>query len=243
VKPPLVRALNGVGLGAIDVAARLGVDPKTVQRWLTGRVPYPRHRDALAELTGWTVRDLWPHAASATDPGATTDEVRVTYPHRSTVPADAWHHLFTRADDVIDILAYSSLFLAEDATAQRILRAKASAGVRIRIALGDPDGHHVARRGADEDIDTIMASRIHNALILYRTLAAQPGAELRLHDTVLYNSIYRADEEIMVNTHVHGCPASRAPVIHLRLSAADGMAATYLDSFERVWASAKMVNP
>ncbi|TDD13441.1 XRE family transcriptional regulator, partial [Actinomadura sp. KC06] len=26
------------------VAARLGVDPKTVHRWVAGRLPYPRHR-------------------------------------------------------------------------------------------------------------------------------------------------------------------------------------------------------
>ncbi|MGH4015940.1 MAG: hypothetical protein ACRDSL_18870 [Pseudonocardiaceae bacterium] len=28
--------------------------------------------------------------------------------------------------------------------------------------------------------------------------------QFRLHSTVLYNSIYRADDELLVNPHVHG---------------------------------------
>ena len=71
------------------------------------------------------------------------------YPHRSAVPADTWRRFFERAECEIGILAYSGLFLAEDMAALNILRAKAHAGVRVRIALGDPDGRNVAQRGTD----------------------------------------------------------------------------------------------
>ena len=37
----LRRALIHARLREADVAARLNVDPKTVRRWLDGRVPYP----------------------------------------------------------------------------------------------------------------------------------------------------------------------------------------------------------
>ena len=61
--------------------------------------------------------------------------------------------------------------------------------------------------------------------------------EIRLHRTVLYNSIYRADGQFLVNQHTYGIPAAQAPVFCL--CDADGeMAALYLESFERVWASA-----
>ena len=40
--------------------------------------------------------------------------------------------------------------------------------------------------------------------------------ELRLHGTVLYNSIYRADDQLLVNTHIYGVMANNAPVFHLR---------------------------
>jgi hypothetical protein len=60
--------------------------------------------------------------------------------------------------------------------------------------------------------------------------------EIRLHRTVLYNSVYRADDQLMVNQHTYGVPAAQAPVFCLR-NAGSEMAALYLDSFERVWAS------
>jgi hypothetical protein len=220
-----------------DVAARLAVDPKTVQRWLTGRVPYPRHRAALVDITGWMARDLWPRLAQPIEPEA-EHEVRVAYPYRSAVPSDVWRRLFERAEREIGVLAYSALFLAEDAGIQRLLRDKARGGTRVRIVLGDPAGAHVAGRGVEEGIDAVMIARIRNALILFRTLAAEPGIHLRMHDTVLYNSIYLGDDELLINPHVYGCPASLAPVLHLHRATPDGVAATYIDSFDRVWATA-----
>ena len=238
MRHPLTRALASVGLNADDVAARLAVDPKTVQRWFTGRVPYPRHRTALAELTGWGIRDLWPEAEPPAQPTSTADEVCVVYASRALVPVDAWHTLFRRAERAVDVLAYSALFLAEDGVAQRILRERADAGVRVRLALGDSDDVHVAQRGADEGIGEGMAGRIRIALVLFRSLAMHPGVTIRLHNTVLYNSLYRADDDLFLNPHVYSCPASHTPVVHLRGPSGSGMFNTYLDSFERVWASA-----
>ena len=80
---PLRRALIGARLRDTDVAQSLGVDPKTVQRWLSGRVPHPRHRWDVAELLSVHEYDLWPHLAAlpAIDP-----EMYGTYPHRGSVP-------------------------------------------------------------------------------------------------------------------------------------------------------------
>ncbi|HEX6686064.1 MAG TPA: helix-turn-helix domain-containing protein [Candidatus Limnocylindrales bacterium] len=242
MRHPLARALATVGLTAVDVAARLGVDPKTVHRWCTGRIPYPRYRTALADLTGWTIAELWPSTIPTPRTETTPDEVRLTYPHRSAIPTDVWHRLFAAAHHDIGILAYSALFLAEDTTIIRTLQDKAHNGIRIRIALGDYDGPHVARRGADEGIDDIMAARIRHTLVLLRPLTHEPGIELRLHNTTLYNSIYRADNELLVNTHIHAVPACHAPVLHLHRTHPDGMAATYLHSFERVWTSARPIS-
>ena len=61
--------------------------------------------------------------------------------------------------------------------------------------------------------------------------------EIRLHRTVLYNSIYRADDQLLVNQHTYGIPAAQAPVFCLCDTDGGEMAALYLDSFERVWAS------
>ena len=111
----------------------------------------------------------------------------------------------------------------------------------MRLALGQPTGTHIADRGGEEGIGDGMSARIRNALVGFAPII-EAGAELRLHDTVLYNSVYRADNEVLVNTQVHGHPASHAPVLHLRLKTDLGMATTYCDSFERVWATCSSHN-
>jgi hypothetical protein len=63
--------------------------------------------------------------------------------------------------------------------------------------------------------------------------------EIRVHQAVLNNSIYRADEQLLVGQHVYGIPAGRAPVLHLCQSGRGDIVITYLESFERVWAHAQ----
>ncbi len=182
--------------------------------------------------------DLWPEVHAARAARSRPAEVRAVYPHRWSVGRDTWQSLFDSAEHEIGILAYSSLFLAEDAGILRILTGKASAGVAVRIALGDPGSPQVAERGAEEGIGDAMAAKIRNALTLYRPLRDGHGIHLRLHRTVLYNSIYRADGEMLVNQHVYGMPAASAPVFHLHKSQGANMFTAYLDSFDRVWEGA-----
>ncbi|WP_433419760.1 XRE family transcriptional regulator [Microtetraspora malaysiensis] len=233
----LRRALAAARLQAVDVAAALAVDPKTVNRWLKGRIPYPRHRWAVADLLQIDEAELWPEVATGRP---ISDDVRAVYPHRWAVPQSVWRRLFQEAAERIDILTYSGLFLAEDAGMVRLLGERARAGVQVRILLGDPDSPEVAARGQDEGIGPdVMAARIRNALALYRQLQDVEGIETRLHRTVLYNSIYRVDDSLLVNIHAYGTPAAQAPVIQVRATDQEGTAAVYLTSLERVWATAE----
>jgi hypothetical protein len=100
------------------------------------------------------------------------------------------------------------LFLAEDAGILRILADKGRAGVTVRIALADPGGPHAAQRGEEEGIGDAMPAEIRNALMLYRPLGTVSNIEIRLHRTVLYNSIYRADGQFVINQHTYGIPAA-----------------------------------
>ena len=235
---PLRRALLRARLREVDVAARLGVDPKTVRRWLNGRMPYPHNRTAIAELVGADEAQLWPDAGGLLAVRRRPEELGTVHPHRWAVPREVWVRLFRSAEREIAILAYSALFLAEDAGVLRILVDKGRAGVTVRIALGDPDGPNVAERGEEEGIGDAMPAKIRNALMLYRPLGTVQNIEIRLHRTVLYNSIYRADSQFLINQHTYGIPAAQAPVFCLRDAGGGEMAALYLDSFERVWASA-----
>ncbi|MFB9832257.1 hypothetical protein [Actinoallomurus acaciae] len=90
---------------AVDVASALDVGPKTVERWITGRIPYRRHRWAIVDLVGVKECDFATRAQPAPPhrwlrPGR--DE-----PHRWTLPHNVWRHVFRDAEQEIDILAYS----------------------------------------------------------------------------------------------------------------------------------------
>jgi transcriptional regulator with XRE-family HTH domain len=228
------------GLKPEDLAAEVGVDPKTAERWITkARTPYRNHRYAAAAFLGVDEAELWPNAlTSAQVASASQNEVLTFYPHRWAVPHETWQRLFEKAEEHIGILVYSGMFLAEDRGALRTLARQAAAGVHVRILMGDPNSQLVAQRGADEGIGEGMAARIRNSLVLLGSLLSKGEVEMRLHRTVLYNSIYLADDEALVNCHIYGAPASEAPVMHLRKVPGGDMLAAYQESFDKVWVAA-----
>lgn len=65
----LRAALNETGYTTEALAERVGVDPKTVGRWLSkGRIPHARHRVAAAGVLGRNVAEIWPDAARRREP-------------------------------------------------------------------------------------------------------------------------------------------------------------------------------
>ena len=234
---PLRRALLHARLREDDIAARLGVDPKTVRRWLSGRIPYPHNRAAIADLLGADEADLWPDAGGALAARARPDELGAVYPHRWAVPGRPGPGSSAPPSTRSASWPTAPCSWPRTHGILRILADKGRAGVTVRIALGDPDGPHIAERGEQEGIGDAVAAKIRNALALYRPLATSGNVQIRLHTTVLYNSIYRADDQLLVNQHTYGIPAAHAPVFCLRRTHDGDMAVVYLDSFERVWAS------
>jgi len=220
-----------------QLAEHVGVDAKTVERWMTrGRLPYRRHRFEVAAFLGVDEAYIWPDALGKDEVASVSQsEVVAVWPHRWAVPRDTWGHFFSGAGREIGALVYSGMFMAEDIGVHKLFAERARAGVRVRLLLGDPDSPNVAERGAAEGIDETMAAKVRTSIMLFRKLLAEPGVELRLHGTVLYNSIYRADDQLLVNTHIYGVMANNAPVFHLRKIAGGEMANTYIGSFERVW--------
>lgn len=84
-----------------------------------------------------------------------------------------------------------------------------------------------------------QSSKIRHAIVLHRALLGEPNVEIRLHSTTLYNSIYWADNEMLVNQHVSGIAAAYAPVLNLQgRDGDDDLLATYVRSFEQVWSDA-----
>ena len=56
--------ITGARLTIAEVATQVGVDPKTVERWIVlGRIPHRSHRWATASLLGTDEAYLWPELA------------------------------------------------------------------------------------------------------------------------------------------------------------------------------------
>jgi hypothetical protein len=111
------------------------------------------------------------------------------------------------------------------------------------MLFGDPESPTVAQRGADEGSGEDLAARIRLSLSDLREVGGESGVDIRQHGTVLYNSIYRFDEDMLVNMHVYGTPAAQNPVMHLRRVPGGRLFDHYLRSFDRVWETATAWDP
>ena len=236
----LRTAILASGANESELADLTGVDPKTVERWVGGRTPYRRHRFALARRLGADENYLWPQARSNEElADASESEILTIYPHRWAMPREALGQLFDDAEEQIGILVYSGLFLTDDGGLRALLARKAREGVSVRILLGDPASPAVALRGQEEGLGGDFPAKVRNAISRLRELAEVDGVQIRLHGTTLYNSLYRADDQLLVNCHIHGIAAESAPVMHLRQLHGGDMVKTYLQSFDRVWAASR----
>jgi hypothetical protein len=223
-----------------DVAGVTGVDPKTVYRWLAGRVPHPRHRRAICSLLSESEDFLWASAAVVASPAEMSAEVVAVYAHRADLPAQRWWELLTRARRQIDLLGYAMLFLPEQHPELiSCLKQKAGAACRIRIALSDPDCAEVAQRDAHEQLEGTLPGRIRTTFRHLRELWDCPNVEIRCHSLPLYNATYRFDEEMLVTPYLYGIHGFQHPLLHLRCLAGGGLFANYAQQFETIWTTTR----
>jgi hypothetical protein len=199
-------------------------------------VPYLRHRWAIAAMLSVDETDLWPQLRTArTRP----DEVLAIYPHRDTVPWDLWLHVLGSARHEIGILADVGLPPAANQRIMAALAERAGSGVRLRICLRDPGDPADAQRIAQPESGDASAPSVRHALASYAPLGGKGQVEIRLHQGIVYSSIYYADDQLLVSHHAYGVVAGQAPVLHLRRAEGDDMIDAYLDAFEHAWADAR----
>lgn len=242
----LSAAISGAGLTLQDFSDRVGVDPKTVERWISkDRLPHRAHRMNAAALLGKSDGFLWPATHSDTrSQSATKAEFVTLYPSRGAVSATTWVQLIDQAIESIDLLAYAASFLHDSVPqfAER-LAARSEAGVRVRLLFGDPTSDAVALRGHEEGIGDLMAARCRLTWNYYHPVLESSLIEARQHGTTLYASMFRFDDVLLVNPHVYGTTAGHAPVFHINRIPGGRLFAHYLDSYERVWQGAEPIEP
>jgi hypothetical protein len=232
-------SLASAGLRTADLAEAVQVDAKTVERWITkGRRPHRLHRGATAQLLGVEETYLWPELID--DPltqSASQAELLQLYPTRGAVPNDTWRDLFSGARESIDILMYAGTHLFENDLVG-VLARKAAEGTLCRVLIGDETSDAVHLRAAEEGTTGGLEGRIQLHRLCLRALRGIPGIEIRAHSATLYNSLYRFDQDLLVNTHAYGAPAGLSPILHLRRVPGGRMWDHFMQSFDHVWKDA-----
>lgn len=239
----LRAAITDAGFSLQEFSDELGVDAKTVERWITkDRMPYLAHRMNAARHLHKTPGYLWP--STDTDPrakSATRAELVDLYPSRGALPISMWEELIDGAAEAIDLLAFAGSFLHDGIPefGDRI-RARAAAGVRVRLLFGDPDCRAVELRGEEEGLGDLMAARCRLTWnYLAPLLNGVPGIQARKHGCTLYASLFRFDNTMLVNPHALGAPAGHSPIFHLSRIAGGKLFDHYLESYDRTWQVSK----
>jgi transcriptional regulator with XRE-family HTH domain len=229
----LHQSMTRAGLSPAAFAARVGVDPRTVGRWLGGRVPHPRHRVRVARVLAQDEGMLW----SGLVKRGHDREIVGAWPTRSAVPRTLWTDLVSRARERIWLAGYTSYFLwTEVPGVQDVLPAKTSAGVDVRFLLGDKKSPTTATREQLEASALSVSSRI--SLTLSELERIDPGPAVRFSDRHIAMSVWVFDDDLLVATHLADRLGHASPTLHLRRREPGGLFDQYAAHVERLWASA-----
>jgi hypothetical protein len=232
----LRAAMLAARLDVDAVADAIRVDPKSVRRWLTGGVPYPKLRFALAQLLSEDPEFLWPTSARRIQ-GTVTEELVAMYGNRIDMPLEEWRDLLRGARRQIELLGYALLFLPEQHPGLiGLLTERASQGCAVRIMMAESDAPAVRERDSEEGLSGGLVARISTGWTYFSPLIGVEGISFRSHRAPLYNSLFRFDDEMLVTPHIYATPGSRAPLFRLRRLGPDGVFDKFVSHFENLWA-------
>ncbi len=232
----LRTAMLAANINIETLAAKVGKDVKTAERWISKeRTPHRATRHAITRVLGVREVDLWPHVAGDVRPAPTESELVHLYPSRSAMTGAVWESLLDAVEQEMDVLVFSGAFLVEQYNFVPLIRKKAEAGVRFRLLVGDETMPAVIQRAKDEGTPGGLEGRIQLMRRYLSEVWDLEGVEVRTHGTILYNSIYRFDDNLLVNGHAHGALAGQSPVMHYRRTEGGSIWNHYVRSFEQVW--------
>jgi hypothetical protein len=150
------------------------------------------------------------------------------------VPFSLWNELIAGVQEQMDVLVFSGQFLVEQHNIIPIVKRKSDQGVQFRFVVGDENAPAVIQRAMEEGTTGGLEGRIQMMRRYLSEVSALQGVDVRTHGTILYNSIYRFDDQLLVNGHAFGSLAGQNPVMHLRKLSGGLMWDHYMRSFDRV---------
>jgi transcriptional regulator with XRE-family HTH domain len=231
------------GLSPRQLAVRVGVSGKTVERWLADAelAPHARNRTDAAQALGVDEEMLWPTAVTDRIKTGHDRELVHSYPYRSACPSTVWAELVEAAQEEIFLAGYTNYFFFTQVPAfSETLRRKTESGCRVRFLLGDPAGEVTRQREIVEDVALTVSTRIRMTLEALDRLGPLEGLETRYsapEDAVNHVSlsVFRFNDQSMVTPHLARLVGHDSPLLHLRRQGDGGMFSRFAEHAEELW--------
>ncbi|MEU3568653.1 DUF5919 domain-containing protein [Kitasatospora sp. NPDC036755] len=226
-----------------QLATRVGVTPKTVERWLSNAalVPHQKNRNDVCAALGVDEQMIWPNAVRANLKTGHDREVFAAYPYRSTCPTSVWASLIGDAVDDIFLAGYTNYFVwLEQPALHLTLMRKAESGCRVRFLLGDPASETTRQRERIEGVALTVSTRIRITLEHLEKLSGVEGVEARFSSpddgpNHVGLSVFRFDQDALVTPHLARVVGHDSPMMHLRRSQDGGMFDRFVEHAEELW--------
>lgn len=238
----LRQALRDAKMSERDLAQAVGVDAKTVARWLSdhARVPHPRHRWAVSEVLGVDEAMIWPQAIRANIKTGTDREIVATYPYRSACPKSVWRDLITDATSELTFAGYTNYFLwLEHPNLGTALRRKVNAGCKVRFLVGDPDSDVTHHREEVEGVPLTVGTRIRVTLDELAKLGDLEGLEVRHSDEHIAMSVFIFDDQMLVTPHLAKLVGHDSPMFHIKRHMDGGLYDRFASHVSQLWNDAR----
>jgi lambda repressor-like predicted transcriptional regulator len=235
----LRQAIKDAGLTLAQLADVMGVDEKTVDRWLQGRKPYPRHRQAVATALGVSPQDIWPDTPRSADPARGRLELVSAFARTDDVLAPDWHQLLDGASEQIDLLDYTLIDQLSRPGVPALLRSKADDGCQVRVLISYASRARLATDTPIDatypDLEPAAAFEIARSRGYLEPLLGVEGIEVRKFAAMRFNSIIRADDRMLVTLHLWGAARDQAPLLHLHETEHSGIFEQFDRHYQSVW--------
>lgn len=242
---PLQTAMADARMTAGKLARIVGVDVRTVDRWLINplRAPHPTTRADVARALGVSESVLWPKAVRAAVKVGADREIVAAYPYRNACPTSVWSTLIDSASTSIVFAGYTNYFLWQEQSrlADR-LKAKASAGCSVRFLVGDPASDVTRRREEIEGVPLTVGTRIRITLDALQRMGDVPGVEARFSDDHIALSVFMFDDEMLVTPHLSSLLGHESPMLHLRRLGDYGLYDRFAGHVAALWEGGRPVN-
>ncbi|MBB5120054.1 helix-turn-helix domain-containing protein [Streptomyces eurocidicus] len=239
----LRSAMADAGLSSRQLALRVGVSGKTVERWISDPelTPHPRNRHDVCAALGVDEDMLWPKAVKERIKAGTDREIVRSYPYRSACPSTVWGDLVDAAEEELLFAGFTNYFLwLDQPDFVGTLRRKLKQGCRVRFLLGDPAGEVTRQREQIEDVALQVSTRIRITLEHLEKLGPAENLETRFSappdaTNHVSLSVFRFDDQALVTPHLARLVGHDSPLLHLRRHGEGGMFSRFAEHGEELW--------